>query len=39
MTALVAVPPNLIGQDWEAALEDAGHHMNVDVKVSASEEH
>jgi glycine cleavage system transcriptional repressor len=35
MTAQVAVPPNLIEQDWVAALEGVGHHLNVDIKVSA----
>lgn len=34
MTALVAVPPNLPGQDWQAALEDAGHQLNLDIKIS-----
>ncbi len=35
MTALVAVPPDLSGQDWPAALEDVGRRLNVDIKVSA----
>jgi glycine cleavage system transcriptional repressor len=35
MIALVAVPPSLAGQDWKAALETMGHHLNVDIKVSA----
>jgi glycine cleavage system transcriptional repressor len=35
MTALVAVPPGVLSQDWEAALEDVGYHLNVDIKVSA----
>ena len=37
MTARVIVPPHLVGQGWEDALEDAGEHSNVDVKVSAVE--
>ena len=36
MTALVVVPPNLPGQDWEAKLIDVGHRLNVDVRVSAA---
>ena len=36
MTALVVVPPNLPGQDWEAKLIDVGHRLNVDIKVSAA---
>jgi glycine cleavage system transcriptional repressor len=35
MSAIVVVPPTLAGKDWEAALEDVGHHLNVDIKVSA----
>ena len=35
MSALVAVPPNLAGQGWEAVVEDVGHHLNVDIEVSA----
>ena len=34
MTALVVVPPRLSGHNWEAALEEAGHNMHVDIKVS-----
>jgi glycine cleavage system transcriptional repressor len=34
MTAQVAVPPELIEQDWVAELEGVGHHLNVDLKVS-----
>jgi glycine cleavage system transcriptional repressor len=33
MTALIVVPPDLAGQSWEAALEEAGHHLQVDIKV------
>ena len=36
MTALGAVPPNLPGQDWEAALAEVGRHLNVDIMVSAA---
>jgi len=35
MTAQVAVPPDLIEQDWVAALEGVGHQLNVDIQVSA----
>jgi glycine cleavage system transcriptional repressor len=36
MTALVVVPPSLTEQDWESALEDVGHDLHVDIKVSAA---
>jgi glycine cleavage system transcriptional repressor len=36
MTAQVVVPPDQTKQDWVAALEGVGHHMNVDIKVSAA---
>lgn len=35
MTALVSVPPDLVGQGWEADLESVGHGLNVDVRVRA----
>jgi len=35
MTAQVVAPPELIDQDWVAALEGVGHHLNVDIKMSA----
>ena len=35
MTALVLVPPTLPGNTWQADLEDIGHHLNVDIGVSA----
>ena len=35
MTALVVVPPDLPGQNWEAALEEVGHQLHVDINVSA----
>ncbi len=35
MTALVVVPPDLHEQDWEAALSEVGHHLNVDTQVTA----
>jgi glycine cleavage system transcriptional repressor len=35
MTAQVIVPPAQIDQDWVAALEGVGHHLNVDINVSA----
>ena len=34
MSAQVAVPPELVEQDWVAELEGVGHHLNVDLKVS-----
>lgn len=37
MTALVAVPPGLAGQDWESALEDEGRLLNVDIRISPVE--
>lgn len=37
MTALVVAPQSLSRQDWESALEDVGHDMHVDIKVSAAE--
>ncbi len=36
MTAQVLVPPDLVDQDWVAALEGVGHHLNVDIGVSAA---
>ncbi len=36
MEATVTVPPGLPGEDWEAALEETGHRLNVDVKVTAA---
>lgn len=36
MNAYVVVPPNLPGLGWEAALEEVGHHLNVDIKVSVA---
>jgi len=38
MTALVAVPPEVAGRDWVSALENAGHGLNVDIRVSATGE-
>jgi glycine cleavage system transcriptional repressor len=36
MAALVAVPPRLSGQNWGAALEEAGRNMHVDIKVTTA---
>jgi glycine cleavage system transcriptional repressor len=36
MIALVAVPPELSGRNWEAALEEAGHRLQVDINVSVA---
>ena len=36
MIARVIVPPGLSSQDWAAALEEVGYHLNVEVKVSAA---
>jgi glycine cleavage system transcriptional repressor len=35
MSALVAVPAYLPERNWQAALEDAGHGLHVDIRVSA----
>jgi glycine cleavage system transcriptional repressor len=35
MSALVAVPPDLPGRDWQESLEDVGHGLHVDIQVSA----
>jgi glycine cleavage system transcriptional repressor len=35
MTALVLAPPGVAGQDWEAALEEVAHQLNVDIRVTA----
>jgi glycine cleavage system transcriptional repressor len=35
MTAAVVVPPSLCSQDWEGELNDVGHRLNVEIKVSA----
>jgi glycine cleavage system transcriptional repressor len=37
MTALVVVPLNLQEQDWQAALDEVGHHLNVDIEVAAAQ--
>ncbi len=34
MQALVAVPASLQGQDWQAALEEVGRRLNVDIEVT-----
>ena len=34
MTAVVAVPPALAGENWEAALEAEGNRLNLDIKVT-----
>lgn len=34
MTALVAVPPALAGENWETALEAEGNRLNLDIKVT-----
>ncbi|MCS7061111.1 MAG: ACT domain-containing protein [Anaerolineae bacterium] len=34
MTALVAVPPALAGQEWQPALYEVAKRLNVDVRVS-----
>jgi glycine cleavage system transcriptional repressor len=38
MDAVLAVPRELAGQDWKAALCEAGRQANVDVDISAIEE-
>ena len=37
MTAVVAVPSELAGRDWEAALHATGEVLNVDIRVEALE--
>ncbi len=37
MTARVVVPPSLHDQNWQAALGEVGHPLNVDIQVSAVE--
>jgi glycine cleavage system transcriptional repressor len=39
MTALVVVPPELTDQSWRAALEEAGHALQVDITVSPVGKH
>lgn len=36
MTAFVVVPPGFSGRNWEAALDEAGRQMHVDINVSAA---
>jgi glycine cleavage system transcriptional repressor len=38
MTAQVVVPPSLAGRDWEAGLEEIGDRMNLEIRVSASQD-
>ena len=38
MTALVAVPPSLEGQDWQSALEEVGQRLNVEVRMEQGTE-
>ena len=38
MTAQVAVPPDLAGGNWEAGLEEIGDRMNLEIRVSASDD-
>lgn len=37
MDALVLVPPQLLAQDWQAALQEVGRRLNVDVETTAVE--
>jgi glycine cleavage system transcriptional repressor len=37
MSAQVAVPPGLAGQDWEAGLAEIGERMNLEIRVSEDE--
>lgn len=36
MRAVVAIPPGAATQGWEEALEEAGHRLHVDLRVSAA---
>jgi glycine cleavage system transcriptional repressor len=38
MTAKVAVPPGLAGQDWEAGLEAIGGRMNLKISVTPGQD-
>jgi glycine cleavage system transcriptional repressor len=38
MTAHVAVPPSLSGQDWEAGLEEISNRMNLEIRVAEMKE-
>ncbi len=38
MTAQVVVPPSLHEQDWQGALGELGHHLNVDIQVAVVNE-
>ncbi len=38
MTAQLAVPPGQAGQGWEAGLAEIGDRMNLDIRVSASQD-
>jgi glycine cleavage system transcriptional repressor len=38
MTALVAVPPSLEGQDWQSVLEEVGQRLNVEVRMEQGAE-
>jgi glycine cleavage system transcriptional repressor len=35
MSANVVVPPILFDKDWQVALGDVGHRLDVDIQVSA----
>jgi glycine cleavage system transcriptional repressor len=37
MTAIVAVPPGLANMEWQAALQEAGEALNVDIRVAPLE--
>lgn len=37
MTAIVAVPPGLAAQEWQAALHEAGKALNVEIRVAPLE--
>ena len=39
MMARVIVPPSLAGKGWEAGLEEIGDRMNLDITVSALDDH
>ena len=38
MMALVAVPPSLVGTDWQSTLEEVGQRLNVEIEVEESAE-
>jgi glycine cleavage system transcriptional repressor len=38
MTARVAVPPSVAGEDWEGSLDEVGRRLNVEIGVTAPQD-